>query len=73
MNQTRSNSGKLTFMAVMLAITIVFVMVTAIPNFSISMAVATAPGRTALTRILYLPAERAAVRVVIRLAAFEPL
>lgn len=40
MNQTRSNTGKLTFMAVMLAITIVFVMATAIPNFSISMAVA---------------------------------
>ncbi|QSX07416.1 ECF transporter S component [Alkalibacter rhizosphaerae] len=40
MNKRQSDTGKLTFMAVMLAITIVFVMVTAIPNFSISMAVA---------------------------------
>ncbi|MBF7096914.1 ECF transporter S component [Alkalibacter mobilis] len=35
-----NKTGRLTFMAVMLAMTIVFVMVTAIPNFSISMAVA---------------------------------
>lgn len=40
MNNSQSSTSRLTFMAVMLAITIVFVMVTAIPNFSISMAVA---------------------------------
>jgi uncharacterized membrane protein len=35
-----SSTGRLTFMAIMLAMTIVFVMATVIPNFAVSMAVA---------------------------------